>query len=97
MTPDLRRRHALSSNYGITPDQWEQMFDAQGRVCAICQSDEPIGRKYWATDHDHETGSVRGILCSNCNLGIGYFADNHDKLIAAAMYLLQQSNVLEVN
>lgn len=95
MTPELKRKHSLSSNYKMTPEQWETMFESQGRACAICSSDSPGGAKYWATDHDHDTGMVRGILCSNCNLGIGYFKDSCDTIIGAAMYLLQHQNVLE--
>ena len=66
----LSRRR--KSKYGISTSEWEQMFDGQGRVCAICSTDNPGGQG-WHTDHDHVLGPVRGILCTNCNLKLGHF------------------------
>ncbi len=54
--------------YGIEPDEWNDMFERQGRCCAICRTTTPGGRfNAWNTDHDHQTGKVRGILCARCN------------------------------
>jgi hypothetical protein len=66
---DSRRRYL----FGIGTAQWESLFDAQGRVCGICQCVEPGAKQGWSTDHDHATGKVRGILCHQCNLAIGYY------------------------
>ena len=63
------RRDKLLKRYGITPQQWERQFDAQGRVCANCGSDDP--GQYWHTDHDHDSGAFRGIVCQSCNHLIG--------------------------
>lgn len=82
--PDKFRTAALASYYcrlqadpegtrGITQDEWEALFEKQGRCCAICGRDTPIGKTQWATDHDHVLGVVRGILCYRCNTGLGYF------------------------
>ena len=54
----------------------------QGGVCAICGRPDPEH-----VDHSHETGAVRGILCFNCNGGLGQFRDSIDALLAAATYL----------
>jgi hypothetical protein len=74
-----RCRHAhYKRKYGITFDQWQEMFVAQGLVCAACGKDTPSTKKRghgWHTDHNHETGVVRGILCFRCNIGIGYLED----------------------
>lgn len=72
--------------YGITPEDYDEMHAAQGGVCAICLGDCPTGRRL-AVDHCHETGSVRGLLCLKCNTGIGKFGDSPELLLAAADYL----------
>lgn len=53
--------------------------------CQICN--KYITGKYRNIDHDHNTGNIRGILCNNCNLGIGLFKDNQNLLKEAARYL----------
>lgn len=81
------------ARFGLTPDQYAEMLDIQGGVCAICENPERVtdprnGRlKALAVDHDHKTGAVRGLLCQNCNKGIGNLGDDPDVLIAAAAYL----------
>jgi len=55
--------------------------------CAICgRRASEIGRPH-AIDHDHGTGKVRGILCEPCNMGLGKFGDDPNRLEAAANYL----------
>lgn len=82
------------ARFVLTPDQFAEMLETQGGVCAICQRPEKVvdprnGRvKSLAVDHDHESGAVRGLLCQNCNKGIGNLGDSADTLIAAAMYLV---------
>jgi hypothetical protein len=44
-------------------------------------------KKALGVDHDHITGKVRGLLCNDCNLGIGHFKDNIEKLKLAIKYL----------
>jgi hypothetical protein len=62
-----RRRAHLKERYGLTLEQWEAMFEAQGRKCAICSATTPGWKRAWHTDHDHKSGAVRGILCHLCN------------------------------
>lgn len=71
--------------YGLAPAEFRLLME-QHAVCAICQSDE-WGIKGPSIDHDHSTGMVRGILCNNCNNGIGRFKDDPVRLRAAAEYL----------
>lgn len=91
LTPEQKERERVATikqRYGITPEQWEQMFEDQGRRCAICNSDHPkIKTGRWATDHCHASLGVRGILCHSCNVGLGNFKDNPAFLRAAAEYL----------
>ncbi len=74
--------------YGITPERYAEMLAEQGNACAICRSTEWPGKgNRPQVDHDHDTGAVRGLLCSNCNHGLGQFRDNLDLLRAAIAYL----------
>jgi hypothetical protein len=68
--------------YGITATQFDELLAKQGGVCAICGRENPEH-----VDHDHETGKVRGILCFNCNGGLGQFSDNTERLANAIEYL----------
>jgi hypothetical protein len=67
----LRRHYRLTERYGVGLDQVERMIEEQGGGCAICRSAAPRD-----VDHDHETGEVRGILCSPCNSGMSLFKDD---------------------
>lgn len=91
---EQRKNQALRWNHGITIDDYKVMFDAQGGVCAICGREETnlLSRKtgrirQLAVDHCHETGKIRGLLCSNCNMGIGYFRDDPEIMRKAITYL----------
>jgi hypothetical protein len=86
------RARNIEAKYGLTSDQWDDVFARQGESCAICRTNTPGGAG-WATDHCHETNRVRGILCNNCNLGIGLFADDTARLRAAIAYLLEDGAV----
>src|SRR5437763_1948078 len=63
---ESKRRYSLGKLYGITPEQWEEIFETQGSACGVCGATEPRGGR-WHTDHCHDTGKVRGILCFKCN------------------------------
>lgn len=82
-----RERRRRSGGILITSDQWNDLFVSQGRRCAICRSDSPRSKKHWHTDHCHETGRVRGILCASCNRGLGAFRDEIVTMEHAIQYL----------
>lgn len=75
------RNSHYKRKYGITLEEWNMLFSAQGFQCAACPATEPTGvpgsshRGRWHTDHDHATGKLRGILCHRCNVAIGYLED----------------------
>ncbi len=71
--------------YALTKTAYLTMEDTQGGVCAICK--EPCSRGVLSVDHDHTTGKVRGLLCRDCNSGLGSFRDNPAHLSAAIRYL----------
>lgn len=84
---DIRRRSMLKRNYGLTPEDFDALLASQGGRCAICRSDDPGAKGMWHVDHCHDAGTVRGLLCSACNTGLGQFKDRPDVLRAAADYL----------
>ena len=84
----IERRSKFKKQYGITVEDYEQMLRAQGGGCGICGATVPSNRtKFFAVDHCHGTGKVRGLLCTKCNRGLGLFNDNTDRLSAAVRYL----------
>lgn len=81
-----KREKQKLRQWGLTIEQYEELLKRQNGVCAICNKACSSGRKL-AIDHDHKTGRIRGLLCSNCNLGLGKFFDNKELLRKAISYL----------
>lgn len=79
------RSKAYQKKYGIAEEDFQAMLKKQGGVCAICGCHQRYQRL--AVDHNHKTGFVRGLLCVNCNRGLGKFFDSPLRLIRAAEYL----------
>lgn len=101
------RRKALEKNYGITWEEREQMLADQGGRCANpgCRTDNPGGKGEWHMDHDHSCcpqkarscgKCLRGLLCSSCNVMLGYAKDDPDVLLGAAEYVNQWSRMRPV-
>jgi hypothetical protein len=81
------RRGNLKRYYGMTPADYEAMFEAQGGCCAICRIPQAEIPKAFAVDHDHTTGQVRALLCHSCNFGLGYLHESEERLARAIGYL----------
>lgn len=77
----------LKCFFGITKEEYYQILEKQGGVCAICRKHHDTKIKHLDVDHCHETGLVRGILCRACNNGIGLFRDRSDLADSAVKYL----------
>ena len=71
------------ARYGLTTEDYNNMLLAQENSCAICGSSD----RSLVIDHDHKTNKVRGLLCSNCNTGIGKLGDTSELLRRAIDYL----------
>ena len=78
------RHYHLNHRYGIGDDEVDAMIEAQAQLCPICR--RPLGAKPHV-DHDHASGEVRGLLCFTCNVGLGNFSDDPERLERAAIYL----------
>ena len=95
ITRRSERRSMLKKNYGLTLEEYDQMFEQQQGVCAICHTRETArnqyGPQHLSVDHDHDTGEIRGLLCDQCNKGIGCFTDSPILLAEAIRYLLEST------
>jgi hypothetical protein len=70
---------------GLDPDEVERYIAAHNNLCEICGTKTDI--RSLAVDHCHTTGKLRGLLCSNCNCGLGMFQDSPQLLMKAETYL----------
>ena len=80
-----RHRKNNIKKYGITEDDYLRIFEGQKGVCLICGLPQLTKRLH--IDHDHKTGKIRGLLCENCNRGLGMFKDDIVTLKSAIGYL----------
>lgn len=84
--PLAQREAELKKLYGITLQDYIEMYNDQDGVCYICK-EECKTKKSLSVDHNHKTGRVRGLLCNRCNRAIGMFMDSPSLLRRAADYL----------
>jgi hypothetical protein len=85
--PAYRQKINIEQNakrYGLSVAEYEAMLK---RPCAICGVTMREGRNRFSIDHDHDTGKVRDVLCSPCNLALGQFRDDPEVLERAVAYL----------
>lgn len=81
-----RKSWYYKHTYGITLREYTDLLKSQGNCCAICKTNKSKKREL-SVDHDHKTGVIRGVLCNNCNAGLGKFKDSIDFLANAILYL----------
>jgi len=82
----------LMRNYNLTLDDYLKMLEKQNNLCLICNEegfimDKAKHKLKLVVDHNHETGVVRGLLCHNCNRGLGLFKDKVSVIQKAINYL----------
>jgi hypothetical protein len=94
--PFVKKDHDLRKFFGIGVVEFNKMLADQNGVCASCGRPEKEKRsgkiRHMAVDHCHKTGEIRGLLCGNCNRGIGKFEDSPALLRKAADYLERHAN-----
>lgn len=77
-------REKRLKRYGITEKEYNQILKKQDGRCSICKKQQD---KKLVVDHNHETKKIRGLLCGNCNRGIGLLGDSKKQLKEAIKYL----------
>lgn len=89
---EISKNSRLKRAYGITLNEYRDMFSKQNGLCFICGNPEERGLRRddslnLAVDHNHTTGKVRKLLCNNCNRGLGAFRDNIAVMERAIQYI----------
>lgn len=87
---ETSRDRYLQRTYGISEKEYNARLLAQDNKCIICDTEfqtDKFGSKYPVVDHCHTNGHIRGILCNECNRGLGYFHDSREALYKAALYV----------
>lgn len=84
---DSQRKSMRKLRYGLTEEAFSLRYTEQGGCCAICSTPLETTGKNTHIDHDHNTGKVRGLLCNNCNTGIGKFSEDTVTLQKAILYI----------
>lgn len=82
---EYHKNYRLSSKYGLTLEQFNNMYKEQNGQCAICSTAVPDNKI--CVDHNHNTGRVRHLLCHNCNVILGHAFEDPSILIKCAEYL----------
>lgn len=82
---DKRKYNLIKYETGLTKEQFNELFVFQEGVCGICGGE--IGERRLCVDHDHNSMLIRGLLCAQCNTGLGFFKDSKEFLSRAIYYL----------
>ena len=77
-----------AAQYGLTVDDYNQMFAEQKGCCKICHKHQSEFKERLSIDHCHTSGKVRGLLCNKCNRGLGFFDDSIALIQSALTYLM---------
>lgn len=85
-TKERRKFNRMKHLYGVTFDQYNELIKQQNGKCKICDAQLDFDR-HAHIDHCHKTKEIRGVLCGNCNSGLGHFKDNVEILRRAIEYL----------
>ncbi len=89
---EKRKNYFLIKNYGISAEQYNEIFAKQNGRCKICNRHQSEFKRSLAVDHDHNTNKVRGLLCHHCNSAIGHFFENPQIMERAIIYVKETAN-----
>jgi hypothetical protein len=77
----------------ISDQQYDSLLQAQNNSCAICGIHTSETERGLVVDHNHQTHKIRGLLCTRCNVGLGYYGDDTTKLSMAIEYLIKTDGI----
>lgn len=86
------RLYILQTKYQLTKEDARALVKKIEHGCEICRTPLSLGRSGYAVDHDHQSNKIRGVLCQDCNLGLGFFQDNPGIINKAITYLKHHGN-----
>lgn len=88
ISKEKRKEYMIKHRYGMSPSDLVALWESNDKGCHICST--PLSLDQVHIDHCHDTGAVRGVLCRECNVGIGMFKDDPELLLKASTYLVQK-------
>jgi hypothetical protein len=98
---ETNKNWKLRAVYGTTPEEYQNLLKQQNYKCVICNIEfvmEPRNNaRYPHLDHEHSSGWIRGILCSNCNHAIGLLGEDIERMEKAVEYIISNSAPPEFN
>lgn len=92
-----RRDIELKRKYDCSIEQYDLMFLNQEGRCLICNKHQSELNEILCVDHSHSSNKIRGLLCSSCNKGLGFFKDNPALLSNAIAYLARTDDKIQYN
>jgi hypothetical protein len=84
---DYKRNHDLKTKYNISSEDYDRILKQQDYKCAICGIGNDVYKRRFAVDHNHITGKIRGLLCSNCNTSLGKLKEDKTIITNLLHYL----------
>ena len=88
----IHRNNLLKRKYGITTNEYDDMFLRQNGKCDSCQSPQKDFKRRFHVDHNHSTGKIRGLLCVKCNYLAGLYEQNPNCLDQIKSYVEKYSS-----
>lgn len=82
-----QHKHNLEKSYGVTIEQYNNLFNQQNGMCFICGKHQKDLKQRLCVDHNHKTGEIRALLCKRCNSALGHFQDDAELCLKAYNYL----------
>lgn len=91
-TVEKNKHSYLLRSYNLTVEEYNKLYEIQEGRCLICSKHQSELDKSLCVDHNHQTGEIRGLLCSNCNSALGFLKDNIESVKKALEYLIKYNN-----